>query len=85
MSRSLSDITLDLARGSHRKRVAHSLLGARANIAELSAQIGIVARNVSIPDPPLDIMRITGSGEGLERFLLHQSKPLYERRLLGLF
>lgn len=66
---------------------SHTLIAIETsgNFAELSAQIGMVAQNMSIPDPPLDVAQITGSGEGLEGYFLTQSKPFYQRRLLGLF
>lgn len=51
---------------------------------ELSAEAGIVINSVRIPDPPVDVMPITGKG-GLEDYFLKQTKPFYERRFLGLF
>ena len=51
---------------------------------EVSAEAGIVIRNVSIPDPPVDFMPITGKG-GLDDYFVKETKPFYERRFLGLF
>jgi len=52
---------------------------------EVSADIGVVAANVVIPDPPVDVMPV-GSGPGLDDYFLNQCKPFYvRRRFLGLF
>jgi hypothetical protein len=51
---------------------------------EVSAEIGVVAANVVIPDPPIDVMPV-GSGPGLDSYFLNQCKPFYVRRFLGIF
>jgi hypothetical protein len=48
------------------------------------AEAGLVARNVSVPDPPVDFMQMTGRG-GLEDYFRHDSKPFYRRRRFGIF
>ena len=66
---------------------AHTLvaLEAAGEFAALSAEASIVARNIEVPDPPVDIVAITGDGGGFEDYFLKQTKPFYERRFLGLF
>lgn len=54
------------------------------NFDEVSAEAGIVVRNVTILDPPVDFMPITGKG-GLDGYFVKETKPFYERRFLGLF
>ena len=51
---------------------------------EVSAEVGMVARRVKIPDPPLDVAAITGRG-GFEDYFLKKSPPFYRRRFLGFF
>ncbi|WP_162932657.1 enhanced serine sensitivity protein SseB C-terminal domain-containing protein [Solimonas sp. K1W22B-7] len=51
----------------------------------LIAEAGMVAQNVSIPDPPVDFVAITGHGGGVEDYFLKSAKPFYSRRFLGLF
>lgn len=51
---------------------------------EVSSEAGIIARNVKIPDPPVDFLPITGRG-GIEDYFVKDTKPFYERRFLGLF
>ena len=65
---------------------AHTLLAIEAsgNFDALAAETGLVARDITIPDPPLDIMAIAGGG-GIEDYFVRQTKPFYERRFLGLF
>jgi hypothetical protein len=48
------------------------------------AGAGLVARNVSVPDPPVDFMQMTGLG-GLEDYFRQDSKPFYRRRRFGIF
>lgn len=64
---------------------AHTLLAIECvdGFDAVSAEAGIVVRNVSIPDPPVDILPITGRG-GIEEYF-NKTKPFYERRALGIF
>ena len=52
---------------------------------EIAAEVGIVAGSVNMPDPPLDLIQITGRSGGFEDYFLKKTKPFYERRFLGLF
>jgi len=64
----------------------HTLIAIDASDAfeEITSEAGIVARNVKIPDPPVDFLPITGRG-GIEDYFVKETKPFYERRFLGLF
>ena len=66
---------------------AHTLVAIEAagDFAALSAETGIVARNIVVPDPPVDIVAITDEGSPFENYFLKQTKPFYARRFLGLF
>jgi hypothetical protein len=44
---------------------------------------GMVARDVHIPDPPVDFIQITGKG-GVEDYFKRDCKPFYERKLFGI-
>lgn len=57
---------------------------ATGNFDEISGEIGIVLRDIAIPDPPVDVMPITGKG-GIENYFLHETAPFYQRKFLGLF
>ncbi len=48
------------------------------------AGAGMVARDVEVPDPPVDFLQVTGQS-GLEDFFKGDIKPFYERKFLGLF
>ncbi len=50
---------------------------------QISGEIGIIAESVEIPDPPLDLIQITGRG-GIEDFFLKKIKPFYERKIFGI-
>ncbi len=64
---------------------AHTLIAIEVvdGFDEVSAEAGIVVRSVSIPDPPVDILPITGRG-GIEEYFT-KTKPFYERRPFGRF
>lgn len=64
----------------------HTLIAVEAegDFESVSSDIGLVARNVTIPDPPMDVIQVTGRG-GLEGYFLNESKPFYERKLFGIF
>ena len=69
-----------------RDQVPHTLvvIEAAGNFDALSAEVGIVAQSVRIPDPPLDVMPLTGQG-GFEDYFVKQTKPFYQKSFLGLF
>lgn len=50
----------------------------------VSAEAGIVVRNVKIPNPPVDFLPITGR-HGIEDYFVKDTKPFYTRRFLGVF
>jgi hypothetical protein len=51
---------------------------------EVVSQAGLVARDINVPDPPVDFLRLTFQ-EGLGNYFKAQ-KPFYQRkRVLGLF
>ena len=66
---------------------AHTLIAIEAtgDFAALSAETGIVARNIEVPDPPVDIVAVTGAGSGFDDYFLKQTPPFYRRRFLSLF
>ena len=52
---------------------------------QTAAGAGLIARNVAVPDPPVDFMPITGKG-GIEDYFRQGIKPFYEKKkFLGLF
>jgi hypothetical protein len=61
----------------------HALIGiaVSSDWDKVLAQTGLVAQQVSFPNPPLDIIRI-GSGESLDSYLL-TTKPFYQRAWLS--
>jgi hypothetical protein len=64
----------------------HTLIAVHVSerFEEVISEAGIVARNVKIPDPPVDFLPITGHG-GIEDYFVKDAKPSYVRRFLGLF
>ncbi|HEX2778327.1 MAG TPA: enhanced serine sensitivity protein SseB C-terminal domain-containing protein [Gemmatimonadaceae bacterium] len=68
----------------------HTIVGVEAETEDwdtLSTDIGIVATGVEIPDPPLDVIAVSGRG-GLDDYFLEQCEPFYQRKkkkTLGLF
>ena len=48
------------------------------------AGAGIVVRNVTVPDPPVDFFPMTGR-HGLEDYFRRESQPFYQRKLFGIF
>jgi len=48
------------------------------------SEIGVVIAGVDIPDPPVDIIPITGNG-GLEDYFVKGPKPFYVRKIFGIF
>lgn len=68
----------------------HTLIGIEqsGNWDSVVGQAGVVARNVKIPDPPVDFTQvIKGGGEGLmQDYFLKDTAPFYKKkRLFGLF
>ena len=64
----------------------HTLIAIEASgdWLEVVSQAGLVAREINIPDPPLDFLRLT-SQDGLGTYFKSQ-EPFYQRKLvLGLF
>jgi hypothetical protein len=59
---------------------AHSLVAIEVddNWDEISSQTGTVASAVKIPDPPVDILQISGNG-GIEDYFLNDVEPFYIR------
>lgn len=53
------------------------------NWDQISAETGIVIQGVPVPDPPVDVLQITGRG-GIEEYFI-KTKPFYEKKTLGLF
>jgi hypothetical protein len=48
------------------------------------AEAGAVIESIDVPDPPVDVLRVTGR-EGIDQYFLKEAKPFYQRRFLGLF
>ena len=51
---------------------------------KVRAGVGPVISGIEIPDPPVDMMRITGQG-GLEDYFTQSAKPFYRRKRFGFF
>lgn len=70
-----------------RDKTAHTLVAIETSggYDEIAAEVGIVASNVYMPDPPLDLTPITGRSGGIEDYFLKNAEPFYERRFMGLF
>jgi hypothetical protein len=64
---------------------AHSLvaLEVAGEWDEIAAAVVIVARDTPFPDPPLDLLQITGQ-EGVEDYF-KSIEPFYERKRFGIF
>jgi len=54
------------------------------NWDQISGETGMIAKSVSIPDPPVDLIQITGRG-GIEDYFLKSTKPFYAKKLFGVF
>ncbi|MHC4131147.1 MAG: enhanced serine sensitivity protein SseB C-terminal domain-containing protein [Planctomycetota bacterium] len=65
---------------------AHTLIGIEVsgNWEQVSAQAGLVARDINVPDPPIDFIQITGQGE-VDEYFLDECKPFYKKKVLGFF
>jgi hypothetical protein len=50
----------------------------------VSREIGIVVQSVPLPDPPVDVMQITGRSDGVEDYFKTVA-PFYARKRFGLF
>jgi hypothetical protein len=50
----------------------------------IMGEAGTVIAGVTVPDPPVDMIRVTGREE-IDQYFLREAKPFYRRRLLGLF
>ncbi len=50
----------------------------------IMAGAGMVARDVCVPDPPVDFLPMSGK-DGVEEYFRKDCKPFYERKLWGLF
>ncbi len=68
-----------------RNEKAHTLIAVEmnGNWDLVMAGAGIVARDVQIPDPPVDFLQITGRG-GVEDYFKRDCKPFYKRKLFGI-
>lgn len=64
----------------------HTLIGVEfsGDWDSIMAGAGIVARDIPIPDPPVDFLPIAGKG-GVEDYFTKDCKPFYERKLFGIF
>jgi len=50
----------------------------------LMAGAGMVARDVHVPDPPVDFLPMSGS-VGIEDYFRNECKPFYQRKRFGIF
>jgi hypothetical protein len=48
------------------------------------AGAGMIARDVQVPDPPVDFVRLTGR-DGFEDYFRKECQPFYRRKLWGIF
>ncbi len=70
-----------------RSEKGHTLVAIDAGdgFGEVLAEAGVaIARDVNIPDPPVDFLPIT-DGRGIQEYFTNDTKPFYQRRFLGLF
>ncbi|MFT3991179.1 MAG: enhanced serine sensitivity protein SseB C-terminal domain-containing protein [Luteolibacter sp.] len=69
-----------------RDEKAHTLIAVEftGEWEPIMAGAGIVARDVHVPDPPVDFLPMTGK-DGIEDYFRRDCKPFYERKLFGLF
>lgn len=51
---------------------------------KISGEMGIVLQSIEVPNPPVDVIAISGKG-GIEDYFLNNQKPFYTRKFLGLF
>jgi len=66
----------------------HTLIGIEVtgDWDRIVGEAGLVAKDIQIPDPPLDFMQIKGEGgSGIEDYFLKECRPFYKRKLFGLF
>ncbi|MBE9115424.1 enhanced serine sensitivity protein SseB C-terminal domain-containing protein [Lusitaniella coriacea LEGE 07157] len=63
----------------------HTLIALEVNSEweEVIAEAGLVAKEIEIPDPPLDFIQITGAGGGLEDYFIQNVKPFFEQIALS--
>lgn len=64
----------------------HSILAIEVtkDYEAVMADIGVVVNGIEIPDPPLDIIQITGN-DGIEEYFTDELKPFYVRKRFGIF
>lgn len=64
----------------------HTLIGIEVSGSweQVVSQAGLVARDVDVPDPPVDFIQITGKG-GADDYFLNECEPFYKKKVLGLF
>lgn len=69
-----------------RDETAHTLVALEVTGPwdEIAGEVGIVAQSVPLPDPPLDLLQITGRGGGVEDYFKSVA-PFYERKRFGFF
>ena len=67
-------------------KAPHTLIALEvtADYETILADTGTVITSVTVPDPPVDVLRVTGR-EGIDQYFLKQAQPFYQRRFLGLF
>ena len=67
-----------------RDEQAHTLIALEVsrNGEEIAAETGLVAQSVPVPDPPVDLVLISGGG-GIADYFLEEAEPFYERKLFG--
>ena len=74
-----------------RDEAPHTLIAIEhsGNWEQIAGQAGMVAKDVTIPDPPVDFMEVTVSGTtkgGIEDYFLNELEPFYKKKkLFGLF
>lgn len=61
----------------------HTLIGIEVsgNWDQVVSQACLVARDIKIPDPPVDFIHITGQG-GVEDYFVNECKPFYKKNVL---
>ncbi len=63
----------------------HTLIGilVTENWDEIVSSVGMIANQVEVPDPPIDIIKIDTKSGNIDYF--HEIKPFYKKKKFGLF
>lgn len=67
----------------------HTLIGLEVNgdWDAVMAEVGVATREVEVPDPPVDFVRVEGGrdAKGVGHYLVNKCEPFYSAKRLGVF